>query len=93
MIRGLQKQIIQLSTPKSKYFEVVFFVLRPTRKKRSPNEDDMVREAKRILAQSTPPKRPSCASPKRQKLALFFGGALCGSLFVSAVIALFAALL
>ena len=57
MIRGLQKQIIQLSTPQNKYFEVVFFVLRPTRTKQTPNESEMLREAKRILAQSAPQKR------------------------------------
>lgn len=84
MIRGLQKQIIQLSTPKSQYFEVVFFVLRPMIGSSKESEADMVREAQRILAEGTPrgkktvkasEKRPI---PKKQKLSLFFFGLFCG---------------
>ena len=84
MIRGLQKQMIQLKTPKSKYFEVVLFVLRPGAIPKKEREGEMVREAQRLLAEGRVSQRGAerlregrdCS--KKQKAALFLSGALCG---------------
>lgn len=98
MIRGLQKQMIQLATPKSKHFEVVFFVLRSGLVRTKESEGEMVREAQKILSESLPPKKikekagEKHAVPKRQKLAFFFFGIFCGSLLSTVLIALLAAL-
>ena len=90
MIRGLQKQIIQLATPKSPYFEVVLFVLRPELVQAREHEGDMVREAQKILAESAPrstKRQESERSDKKQRLALFLAGSLCGGILCGAGIA------
>jgi hypothetical protein len=97
MIRGLQKQIIQLTTPKSQYFEVVFFVLRPMLVPSKESEADMVREAQRILAEGTPRAKggrsiEKRSIPKKQKLSLFFFGLFCGCLLSGVLLALWALL-
>ena len=84
MIRGLQKQMIQLKTPKSQYFEVVLFVLRPGAVPKREREGEMVREAQRILAEGRASQRGAerlrdgFGCSKKQKAALFASGALCG---------------
>lgn len=95
MIRGLQKQMIQLATPKSSYFEVVFFVLRPSVLRTGKNDAEMVREAQRILSESAPRRGsvPTVKSGKKQRWSVFLCGALCGALLCGATVALFAALL
>ena len=93
MIRGLQKQMIRLATPKSKYFEVVLFVLRPSVPSTGNADVEMLREAHRILAESTPTKRTKPSASKRTRRALFFGGCLCGMLFSALAILLVALLL
>ena len=94
MIRGLQKQMIQLKTPNSQYFEVVLFVLRPRLARQKESEGEMLREAQKILAESSSIRRPAAAPAltKKQKRSLFFLGALCGGVACAALIALFALL-
>ena len=90
MIRGLQKQIIQLTTPKSPYFEVVLFVLRPELVQLREHEGDMVREAQKILSESAPRAatvKELVHGEKKQRLALFLVGALCGGILCGAGIA------
>ncbi|MBO5938349.1 MAG: hypothetical protein J6Q82_02470 [Clostridia bacterium] len=93
MIRGLQKQMIQLATPNSKYFEVVLFVLRPTACRKTENEAEMVRAAQKILLESTPRNKRVPAVSRWQRWRFFFCGVLCGALLCGATVALFAALL
>ena len=89
MIRGLQKQMIQLATPKSEYFEVVFFVLRPTVPREKESETEMVRAAQKILSESVPRiEKARSAHSKRQQWWLFFGGALCGAALCAATVAI-----
>lgn len=82
MIRGLQKQMIWLSTPKSRHFEVVCFVLRPERCREPQKDGEILREAKNILWQAEPPKKEARTQKKKNAWhlwLLFFGGMICGS--------------
>ncbi|MBQ2999723.1 MAG: hypothetical protein IJD64_04610 [Clostridia bacterium] len=83
MIRGLQKQILWLSTPKSRHFELVCFILRPERCRETPKDAEILREARSILLQAEPPikERPPQGKKRTRFLfLLFFGGLLCGVL-------------
>ena len=82
MIRGLQKQILWLSTPKSRHFELVCFILRPERCRETPKDAEILREARSILLQAEPPKKEVRTPKKRSSWCLwllFFGGVICGS--------------
>lgn len=83
MIRGLQKQILWLSTPKSRHFELVCFILRPERCRETPKDAEILREARSILLQAEPSKKEVRIREKhrtRLLFLLFFGGLLCGIL-------------
>lgn len=93
MIRGLQKQMITLATPKSSRFELVCFVLRPERCRERVSDAEMLREARTLLAGAEPaPKQELAAKPKkkRPRLLLFFGGALSGCLVTALLFLLLA---
>ncbi len=92
MIRGLQKQMIQLVTPKSKYFEVVFFVLRPSVSRTKESDVEMIRAAQKILLESTPRKKKEPLGAGKQRAAFFFCGLLCGGLLCGSAVAIFAAI-
>ncbi len=51
MIKGCQKRVIQIKSPKSEIFEEAYFILKDTEKD-EPAEFDIVREAERLLAES-----------------------------------------
>ena len=53
MIRGIQKNVILLKTPKNHYFESAYFVLRYDLSTREQKENDMIREANRIISESS----------------------------------------
>ena len=93
MIRGLQKQMIYLATPKSRHFELVCFVLRPERCHERVGDAEMLREARALLAGAEPkPKDESAKTLKKRKLWLFFfGGFLSGCLGTALVAFLIAA--
>jgi len=83
MIRGLQKQMICLSTPKSRHFEHVCFVLRPECAREAQKDGEILREAKNILLQAEPQKREEKLREKKKPrllFLLFFGGLFCGIL-------------
>lgn len=83
MIRGLQKQILWLSTPKSRHFELVCFILRPERCRETPKDAEILREARSILLQAEPSKKEVRIREKHRTwllFLLFFGGLLCGIL-------------
>ena len=83
MIRGLQKQMLWLSTPKSRHFELVCFILRPECCRQAPKDAEILREAKSLLLQAEPKRREECAVPKKKPWRmgfLFGGGVLCGCL-------------
>ena len=81
MIRGLQKQTVWLSTPKSRQFEQVCFVLRSERCREAPKDADILREARSILLQAEPQKQEGRKAKQikpRRLFLTFFGGLLCG---------------
>ena len=65
MIRGIQKNMIQIQTQDSKYFDYACFVMKTNLPKPSANENEMLREAQKILRQ-TLPKEP-------KKIGAMFG--------------------
>ena len=87
MIRGIQKNVIWVQTPKNPYFEEVHFVIRRTVGCEETRNGEMAKEANRILAESTSPqKKPQKAHAvgrgARAAIA-FLWGMLSGSLLVA----------
>ena len=84
MLRGIQKNIIQMRTPNSRFFEEVYFILRAERRKEG-TKDEMLAEANRILSESDTDRRRSKkgAGRVRGKIYLFFFGLLSGASLVA----------
>ena len=61
MIRGAQKRMIVLRTRDSRVFEEAYFVMRRDAEGDGTCEQDMIREANRILERSLPRERSSPA--------------------------------
>ena len=85
MIRGAQKRMIVLRTRDSRVFEEAYFVVRREAEGDGASEQDMIREANRILERSLPrdrltPVTPMQASPKARRGGFFWFtvGLLCG---------------
>ncbi|MBQ9086657.1 MAG: hypothetical protein IJY47_05670 [Clostridia bacterium] len=95
MLRGIHKNMICVQPPQSRYFETVWFVLRPEYRKDTVRDRDMIREAGRILADSekniSSPRGKSLNWEGRARL-LFFAGSGCGVALTS-LLWLFIALL
>lgn len=82
MPKGIQKRIIIIRTEKDSNFESAFFILRPDRSPES-NDDSMLLEAQRIIAESERAKSKK-KQPKRAKafavaLITLILGIICGS--------------
>ncbi len=79
MLRGIQKQMIVVKPPMGSPFERAYFVLRRDRPPASRGQDDMVREAQRMLSEGR-----SGATGRAQRASLLwlvFGlGASCGAI-------------
>ncbi len=90
MLKGIQKNMIWVKTPESTLFESAYFVLRPTHPHRLPENGEMVREANRLVCEST---RPEAGRHRRNRhhWRSFLSGALCG-LLLSCFFALLALL-
>ena len=83
MIRGIQKNVIWVQTPKSQYFEEVHFIVRREAERDDSRNGEMAKEANRILAEANPQsKRPLKARTSRSSIA-FLWGMLSGSLLVA----------
>ena len=52
MLRGIQKNMIQIQTPKSRQFEAAYFILRASASAPKGSSGEMLQEANRILAES-----------------------------------------
>lgn len=52
MVRGCQRRIIHLKNPESAVFEEAFFILKDQENRSPPAQDEMVREANRILKEN-----------------------------------------
>lgn len=89
MLRGIQKNMIQVQTPKSRYFETAYFIMRAetsaSASKSTPNE--MLNEANRILAESNLLSRKDSGKPHRLRGRLYpyFCGVLTGASLIALV--------
>lgn len=80
MLKGIQKNMVWIKTPDSRYFESAYFVMRSMQAS-DVRDGDMLLEANRIIKHSDP-QRDRRSSKKRQrkaKLGAFFCGFLSGS--------------
>ena len=87
MIKGVQKQIVQVQIPNNRYFESAYFILRPDLKDRCATQTEMTREANRILCESEllGGRRRSGRSRTEKWLFPFLGGVLAGGAAVSLI--------
>ena len=80
MIKGSQKQLIVVRTLGSPYFDEAYFVLRREIESQKHKKSDILKEANRILEEST----LSYQSPQKKKskhfLLWFLAGILCGGI-------------
>lgn len=87
MIRGIQKNVIWVQTPKNPYFEEVHFVIRRTVGSEETRNGEMAKEANRILAESTAPKKQTTKAHSASKCGrsaiAFLWGMLAGSLLIA----------
>ena len=85
MIKGVQKNMVWVQTPKSGYFEEAYFVVRRELSSEKQRSNEMLREANRILAEheaGVEREKPTQKGNK-ERLLFFFGGMLSGSLMVA----------
>lgn len=87
-MRGSEKKIIHIRDTGSRIFEEAYFVLRrgigndSTR----PSEDDMIREASRIVSENAAEYSPSTRKKFSPAMPLaFFTGSLAGSILIGIV--------
>ena len=87
MIRGIQKNVIWVQTPKSGCFEEAYFVMRKERAAQKQKGTEMLREATRILEEYEGANVEGRAAKKKRtdRLLTFFCGMLSGSLAVTAL--------
>lgn len=81
MIRGAQKRMIVLRTRDSRVFEEAYFVMRRETDGDGTSEQDMIREANRILERSFPRERltpQTSPTARRGGFFWFTTGFLCG---------------
>lgn len=86
LLKGCQKRILQIKSPKSELFEEAYFILKP--EKSSSNEDDMVKEAERLLKESTVTKKKKRLSLGWDDVLVFLAGVFL-SLVIFGILALF----
>ena len=70
MLKGIQKNMIWIRTPESRYFESAYFVLRPDKQADRNQKGDMLREAERLLTAGRAKEKRVRIRP----LFLFLGG-------------------
>lgn len=80
MIKGAHKEMIVVRTGNSRYFDEAYFVLREDLQKEKKKSLDILREANRILAETTP-EIPAPFKKKNREWFFFIGGGICGSIF------------
>lgn len=67
MIKGINKQILEVTNPESPYFEKIIFFVRPDGQKI--DENDLKKEAEKISA--TAAKPPKSKISLKQRLSIF----------------------
>lgn len=86
MIRGIQKNMIWVQTPKSRYFEEIHFIIRRQTDGEESRNGEMAKEANRILAEYSSPQKEATQPHERKQnrggAIAFLWGMLVGSLLV-----------
>ena len=85
MLKGVQKQIVQVQIPKNRYFESAYFILRPELRDPARIHSEMTKEANRILNESEllHKRGRSRQDAKKRRLISFLCGVLCGAMAVA----------
>ena len=86
MLKGVQKQIVQVQIHKNRYFESAYFILRPDLRDPAKIHSEMTKEAYRILNESEILRKRGASARLLKKGRLF--SFLCGLLAGSAAVAL-----
>ena len=89
MIKGAQKQLIVVRTGGNPYFDEAYFVLRREIESQKHKKSDILKEANRILEESTLSAQAPQKKKHRRVLLWFFAGLLCGGLISLLVFLLF----
>ncbi|MBQ8402029.1 MAG: hypothetical protein IJX14_08870 [Clostridia bacterium] len=93
MVRGCQKRIYYIKNPRSALFAEAYFILKAG-EGRMPGEDEMAKEARRIVADldhtGRHPSRPVRDFPAGQKLGAFVIGAASSSAVIGGIALLLA---
>ena len=80
MIKGAQKQLIVVRTQGSPYFDEAYFVLRREFESQKHKKSDILKEANRILEESTLSGHTTQKKKNKRFLWWFLSGILCGGL-------------
>lgn len=85
MIKGVQKNMIWIQTPKSDCFEEAYFVVRKELQTERQKGNEMLREANRILTEHEEMKQSGQKKRARRRdlWLVFFCGVFCGGFFVT----------
>ncbi len=79
MLKGIQKNMIWVRTPESRFFEAAYFVMRPNACSAPPREGEMLREANRLLSEGTRKTTPRREQRLWQRLLPFLAGLASGA--------------
>ncbi|MBR2354121.1 MAG: hypothetical protein IKA76_06455 [Clostridia bacterium] len=74
MLKGIQKNMIWVRTPESRFFEAAYFVMRPTLTQGKPREGEMLREANRLLSEGAQSRSFPKQGTRLGRLLLFLAG-------------------
>ena len=87
MLKGVQKQMVQVQIPKNRYFESAYFILRPDLRDTGDTHAEMTREANRILNESELLRRRGYGAkrPSAGGIPQFLGGVLTGAVAVALI--------
>ena len=85
MFKGAQKQMIVIRTADSRYFDEAYFVLRREVSGGREAQNDMIREANRILRQSEPERGTRREHRRARGWLLFLGGLVSGGVIAALV--------
>lgn len=87
VLKGVQKQIVQVQIPKNRYFESAYFILRPDLRDRGDAYAEMTKEANRILTESELLRKRNRRgrSDRACRIFSFLGGILLGAATVALI--------
>jgi len=85
VLKGAQKQMIVIRTGDSRYFDEAYFVLRREVSGGRETQNDMIREANRILRQNEPELRTHRDRKRLRGWLAFLGGLLLGGILAAGI--------